>query len=151
MYNGYNSINIMLKAGLAVRKDKEILESLSIINEAKKKLLGGRLGRCYELSYKFATSHDGWKLVHGYIRDKIGGSGRAIDHAWCLKGDGVFDPVLDANIPEVVYKAMFDAEVARIYTEEEAMKAAVESGTYGPWHEIDDSKIIHPDYKKGAK
>lgn len=94
-----------------------------------------RLGQCYVLSYQYVTSNNGWNLIHGYITDKIS-TGRMIDHAWCEQGDIVYDPVLDWTIPKQVYYGIFDVQVDKTYTRDEAMKAALDSGTYGPWHDV---------------
>ena len=93
-----------------------------------------RLGQCYILSYKFATSHNDYELVHGYITQKS--TGKMIDHAWVEKEDIVYDPVMDWEVPTVVYYGLFDAEVDKRYTKEEIYKHAAESGTYGPWHQV---------------
>jgi len=105
-----------------------------------------RLGRCYELSYQFATSHEGYDLVHGYISTKDGS--RVIDHAWTERDGTVYDPVMDQELPAEVYRALLNAEEAKRYSGIIAMKHGLESGTYGPWHDIPKGKRKHPDLRE---
>jgi len=102
-----------------------------------------RLGKCYVLSYQWVTRNKGWSLVHGYITDRMK-TGRTIDHAWTEKDGKVFDPVLDREYAKDVYYAIFSAEPEKIYNEKEVVQQAIKNKTYGPWHEINQSKIKFP-------
>ena len=102
-----------------------------------------RLGRCYELSYKYATSHPEWTLVHGYITNMDGS--KTIDHAWVEKDEIVFDPVMDQELPKQVYYIMFKAESFKEYTFEETLDRAIETQVYGPWHDHPDGKVRFPE------
>lgn len=108
-----------------------------------------RLGRCYELSYQFATSHEGFSLVHGYISTRDGS--RVIDHAWTEKDGTVYDPVMDQELPSIVYATLLNAEETKRYSGLEAMKQGLESGTYGPWHDIPKGKRKHPDLRESSR
>ena len=108
-----------------------------------------RLGRCYELSYQFATSNSGYELVHGYIINQDGS--RVIDHAWTEKDDTVYDPVMDQELPKPVYYAMLNAEETKRYSGMAAMKKGLETGVYGPWHEIPKGVRRHPDLKESSR
>lgn len=123
-----------------------------MVKEAKRDpALQRRLGKCYELAYKYCTSNSGWALVHGYIHEP-GGDNRVIDHAWCEKGDLVYDAVLDKELPKIFYYKMFRAEIGKFYgTKKDIYDMALKYETYGPWHEIDDSKLNHPDLKKKGR
>lgn len=101
-----------------------------------------RLGRCYELSYKYATSHSDWVLVHGYITNMDGS--KTIDHAWVEKDETVFDPVMDQELPTQVYYAMFRAEPFKRYSFDETIDRAIETKVYGPWHDHPDGKVKFP-------
>jgi hypothetical protein len=112
--------------------------------------LKDRIGRCYELSYKFITSHfeSDMLLVHGFASDPS--RTNRINHAWIEKGNGmVFDPVMDQELPKIVYYKMFHAEPDHKYTRQEALHNAIDSGQYGPWNELDTSKINIPDTRAG--
>lgn len=92
-----------------------------------------RLGRCYELSYKLATSKINSVLVHGYIKDK---HGRIIDHAWVEIGDTVYECVLDKTCSKEVYYRIIAVEVSKVYTFDETIEMSLKHRTYGPWHEV---------------
>lgn len=104
-----------------------------------------RLGRCYELSYKYATSHPEWTLVHGYITNMDGS--KTIDHAWVEDkgGEVVFDPVMDQELPVQVYYAMFRAEPFKRYSFDETLDKAMETEVYGPWHDHPKGKVRFPE------
>ncbi len=106
-----------------------------------------RLGRCYELSYQFVLSNPAWTLVHGFIEDKLFGTGNRIDHAWCVKEGKYYDPVIQKEFNEEVAKVIFNSEPVKQYPFEQAIEMALQHETYGPWHDIDNSEIKHPDYR----
>ena len=103
----------------------------------------GRLGKCYQLSWQTISRDPNYKLVHGYITDRIK-TGRTIDHAWLETGTVVYDPVMDKKYQKDVYYAMFGAEAVKTYTAKEASAYGAKTGHYGPWHKIDTKKIKFP-------
>lgn len=108
--------------------------------------LGDRLGRCYELSAKYVLDNDGFNLVHGFITDKIGVTGHTIDHAWVEKEGNVYDPVLDMELPTEIHEAMFNAEVTIKYPRKSVLDMILMKEHWGPWHEVDKSKVVfNPD------
>ncbi len=121
----------------------DIRESI-IEGRGKREGFDGRLGKCYELSYKFATSNMDWDLVHGYITDRSGKTDRTIDHAWVERGNTVYDPVMDKEFDKRVYYGLFGVEVAERYKRDKVIDMALKKKTYGPWHRIDKSKIKFP-------
>ena len=98
------------------------------------------IGRCYELNFLFQVSNPNYKLVHGYITSKFPPY-QTIDHAWCIKGDMVYDAVLEKEYHKMVYNGIYNPEVAVIYTHEEAMDKALKTGIYGCWHEVRDLEL----------
>jgi hypothetical protein len=92
-----------------------------------------RLGKCYEVSYKYITEHHEYTLVHGIITDNKFGTGKSLDHAWVEKDDQAYDVVLDLTCPKEIYYDLFSAEPMAVYTVQDAMQMAYEQGTYGPW------------------
>lgn len=104
--------------------------------------LEDRLGRCYELAAKFVMENPSWSLVHGFITDKFGNSGNTIDHAWAMKDGWRYDAVLDIEFLDNVFDALFFPENLVIYPSIEMTQRIYNSCHWGPWHEIDRSKII---------
>lgn len=96
------------------------------------------------LSYQYVTKNGNCKLVHGYITDKFGGTGRVIDHAWVEMGNTAFDTVLNKKYNKKVYYSLFGVELPIIYDRMQAYEQAAKFGTYGPWHRIDKNKIKFP-------
>ena len=74
----------------------------------EEKVFKDRLGRCYELAYKFIKDHPEAKLIHGSIRGS--GEEKRIKHAWCEIGDKVFDGILGKMVPKWLYAEMFNPE-----------------------------------------
>lgn len=97
------------------------------------------LGKCYQLSWRWVTSHRDYKLVHGYISKQ--GSDICIDHAWVEKGNEVYDPVMEKEFPKAVYYTLFQAETAKVYSSSEASNMGAKTGVYGPWHKIPAGKV----------
>jgi hypothetical protein len=87
-----------------------------------------RLGRCYELAWRATVEEPGseqFTLVHG--RTAFGG------HAWVWLPDGrIYDPTLDCHLTKDEYVG---AIAEATYTREQALKALIITGHYGPWHE----------------
>ena len=98
------------------------------------------IGRCYELNFLFQVRNPDYKLVHGYITS-IFPPYQTIDHAWCIKGDIVYDAVLEKEFPKIVYDGLYKTEIGVIYTHEEAMNKTLETGHYGYWHKIKDLEL----------
>lgn len=101
-----------------------------------------RQGRCFELSGKHILDNDGI-LVHGFVTDKIK-TGYVIIHAWVEDGDKVFDAVLDEIFDKGLYYALFDAEPVHTYNKTDASKWMLQTGHFGYWEEMDESKINFP-------
>ena len=93
------------------------------------------IGRCYELNFLFQVRNPGYKLVHGYITSILPPY-QTIDHTWCIKGDIIYDAVMEKEFPKIVYDGLYKTEIGVIYTCKEAMNKALETGIYGCWHEV---------------
>jgi hypothetical protein len=89
-----------------------------------------REGRCYELAFRALLDVDRWSLVHASV---LGAAG-TIGHAWLVRDGVVYDPVLDAEMPEVDYARRFRVAGPRIYSVVEAARMVLETGHYGPWY-----------------
>ena len=103
-----------------------------------------RLRRCYELAGNFVSDNRNYELIHGWIVDKNFGTGNRIPHAWCrnIEQGTLYEPVLDIELPVDAFKILFNPEIDVVYSSAEARKQMVETGHYGAWHEIDETKII---------
>ena len=99
-----------------------------------KKYNNPRLGKCYELSYKYVVSNADYILIHGIITDNKFGTGKSLDHAWVEKDDIVYDLVMDVKRPKEIYYNLYSVKVIITYTRKETIDMALEEGTYGPWH-----------------
>ena len=98
------------------------------------------IGRCYELSFLFQVENPDYNLVHGYITS-IYPPYQTIDHAWCVKGDIIYDAVLKQEYPKIVYDGLYKTEIGVVYTYKEAIGKALETDTYGYWHEVRDLEL----------
>ena len=58
-----------------------------------------------------------------------------------VKDDIIYDAVMEKEFPKIVYDELYKTEVAVIYTFEEAMSKALETGHYGYWHEVRDLEL----------
>lgn len=112
--------------------------------------LEDRIGRCYELSGNFQVDNQEYTLVHGFITDRIGDTGHTIDHAWVEKDGEVYDPVLDKSYPTDIYEALTGAEEIIRYEYIKTLNNIQKTGHWGPWHEVDQSRIVF-DYEKYGK
>lgn len=115
----------------------------------------GKLGTCYEDVFKhlcYENEIPGMILVHGVLhgRDKL--TGWVYGHAWLELGDVVFQPVKQqggktyglsfVNRKEIFYKTYkIDETKLKKYTKDEAMKLGVETGQFGPWHDLGLGKL----------
>ena len=71
-----------------------------------------------------------WQLVHGSTR---GANGSTVGHAW-LEFDGmVYDPVLDVEMTARDFAEQYAASTTAIYSVQEATRATIKFGHYGPW------------------
>jgi len=105
--------------------------------------LKDRLGKCYMLAYQHVTEKQDWTLCHGFITDNIFGTGNTIDHAWCEHNatGKLYDPVLQKHYSKEMFIATFSPDTTVRYTKQEVLQHAFKFKHYGPWHEIDNSKI----------
>jgi hypothetical protein len=69
-----------------------------------------------------------WTLVHGVIREWIG-------HAWLVRGDEVYDAVLDKFMSVEQYTDQERAVPERTYSAKEAARMICDAKYWGPWHE----------------
>jgi hypothetical protein len=101
-----------------------------------------RRGRCYELAFKGQIRDTSWILVHGTVRGRLrnGTIGR-IGHAWLVKGQEVYDPVLDASTTAEEYANKYAAVEERRYTAEEMAKLVLSTNSRGPWHETNGATL----------
>ena len=88
-----------------------------------------RRGRCYELSGRYLMGDSSWLLVHGTGRGRTG----RIGHAWLMRDDTVYDPVLNQSFERNEYLARFDVEPRATYTATEAAQHILANGHWGPW------------------
>jgi len=96
-----------------------------------------RVGRCYELSFQ-EMRRGAWDyLAHGYLHYM----GACIHHAWVERAGAVYDPVWDVEVPRDVYYRMFDAQDVTLYTPKQVCEQALLTGVYGPWQQIDMSRL----------
>ena len=87
-------------------------------------------GRCYQLAYLSLLINPEWQLVHGSTR---GANGSTVGHAW-LEFDGmVYDPVLDVEMTARDFAEQYAASTTAIYSVQEATRATIKFGHYGPW------------------
>ena len=91
-----------------------------------------RQGRCFELASRgLLDEHDGggWRLVHGTVDSR----GHRIDHAWLVRGDEVYDPVLNRVFSVTEYEVRYEAQAAREYERIDALALGAGTGHSGPW------------------
>ncbi len=125
------------------------------MSRKSRKGIGRRLGRCYELSGHHVLYHHDWVLVHGRIsvaalhaeegddRPPLrNGIDFPISHAWCEKGELVYDPVLDETYPRAQHYARLAAGACATYTHEEMCEKLRVGQVWQPWdscpHEPND-------------
>lgn len=75
-------------------------------------------------------------MVHADVVGTMGDvKGRTYGHAFILLGDNqVLDVCTNSTIAKDEYYRVGQVSNVKEYTPEEALKTAVEKGTYGPWH-----------------
>jgi len=82
-----------------------------------------RSGRCFELAAKGQQQDPTWTLFHWVIR------------AWLVRGDEVYDAVLDKFMSVDQYTGQERAVPERTYSLKEAARMICDAGYWGPWHE----------------
>lgn len=87
-------------------------------------------GRCYEIAYLTLLANPEWQLIHGKIR---GPSGAMISYAWLEFDEMVYDAGLDTEMTVRDFAEQYSASSTSIYSAQEATRAAMKSGHYGPW------------------
>ena len=97
-------------------------------------------GDCYEAAWKLidGMSEVGATLVHGKpVGTGEENNGIRFGHAWVELSIAILDPSngkLVMVLRDEYYKVgKIRAKDNRVYTREEAMLRAVETGTFGPW------------------
>jgi hypothetical protein len=105
-------------------------------NMMEKNLLSDRLGRCFELNYKFVMANPEYLLVHGYITNFKVKPPVSIAHAWCKSENTIYDAVLNTSCEANAYHAFYDAEEVYVYNAKEAEISTLVNDTYGPWEEL---------------
>ena len=89
-----------------------------------------RLGRCYELAGRLATSNSEAVLVHGSIQ----GFGKPrIDHAWVEVDGQVWEPAGGQLWDRRVFDAIFNPVEEQRYDHNAVLSLSLEHGTWGPW------------------
>lgn len=111
---------------------KHLTDQWAGLSATAKPLDRSRLGQCYPLSYRYATDHMGWTLVHGSIQ---GGDNPRIGHGFCLSPDGteVYEPASDTVYDKRVFEALFKPTYDATFDFEEVMLNSIKMGHYGPW------------------
>jgi len=98
-----------------------------------------RQGKCYELSASFilgllGSGNKDWTEVHGLLNPPIGPfSGENYEHAWCERGDLVYESVFDAFYKKDEYYKVYEPKVKKRYSERELRKNVLKHKTWGPW------------------
>ena len=95
----------------------------------------GRIGRCFQLAGRRATSgiDSGAHLVHGTIQNF---GLEPLAHAWVEHSDGTFfEPTTHNVYPKEVFEGFFNPVVEKRYNLDELINKITETGDWGPWHE----------------
>lgn len=96
-----------------------------------------RLGRCYQLSAEYVSTHGG-TLVHGILENPFSKGYRHLQHAWVIKENGqVYDPVMDVSYQKEVYYALYHAIEQSKYSKKDVIERLDKEATYGPWRKED--------------
>ncbi len=100
---------------------------------------GERVGRCYELGWRYLLDRKQGTLVHGVVF--AGEPAQWINHAWVELNDEVYEPQHGEVFSKESFYRAFQAKPAQRYTWEEAAILAVRTHNYGPWQESDREHI----------
>lgn len=103
-------------------------------NPADKLSFRERLGKCYSLAGQYAQNSAGHVLVHGSVQGRLGGRvGPRVGHAWVMTDAGVWEPNLNALLPEDAFADLFHPEVAGAYRPPELVALLLVARHWGPW------------------
>ena len=96
-----------------------------------------RLGRCYELAGRYATSNPEGTLVHGSIE----GFGKPrLEHAWVDQGETVWEPTSGKEWPAGVFDQLFNPQEDVRFSHEDVLKNTLRFRHWGPWAELEEEK-----------
>jgi hypothetical protein len=87
------------------------------------------------LAWKYLTRDErfaNWTLIHGEITSPIG-NGKPMEHAWLEHQDKIYDPVHDVEFDSAEYQAKYISKAIGRYSRQEALRAALDHGHFGPW------------------
>tara|TARA_R110002167_G_scaffold77944_8_gene216090 strand:+ start:26070 stop:26882 length:813 start_codon:yes stop_codon:yes gene_type:complete len=125
------SLSIMLRAAIEACIP-------AITDDPQEMLQQEWAGLCYTASVRWITRpvNSNWVLVHGKVgRESVG---RRIDHAWCEHYDQVVDltmPVGNRTFNREEYYRIFEPEVIKKYSAQDARWLIIKNGHDGPWDE----------------
>ncbi|WP_417384178.1 alpha/beta hydrolase [Gimesia sp.] len=95
-------------------------------------------GLCYTASVRWVTRplNSDWVLVHGKVgRESVR---KRVDHAWCELDDQVVDLTMslgNRRFDREEYYRIFEPEITKIYSSEDAMWLIIKNRHDGPWDE----------------
>ena len=93
-----------------------------------------RNGNCYMYAARLVMENPDWQLVHANLFPLLGPfQDMAYNHAFAMKGNLIYDGVLNKFFTKASYwKAFFPVDL-RIYSYDTAMKMMLKKKTYGDW------------------
>lgn len=95
---------------------------------------GNRQGRCYELAARFVLKNHDWELVHATLFPRTGQfEDFPYFHAYAIKGDTVYDAVLDKFYTKKEYYLYFTPHDEISYKIGDVCKNMYKLKTYGAW------------------
>jgi len=100
-------------------------------------------GRCFEASLRYQDDHPEWLLVHALVYHVP--SDQIMIHAWCERGEEVFDASLGRSFVRSRYYTIHAIRHKYVYAWDEMAALAVASGTYGPWEQ---SLLENPEWRR---
>ena len=119
--------------------DMKRLKTPSGIDKTVVEQKGDRQGGCYELAGSFVIgmrgrSNKDWLLIHAFINPPLGPlQGTNYDHAWCEKGNIVYEPVFNNFYVKADYHKAYEPKNVKKYSEQDARQALIRYETWGPW------------------
>ena len=98
-------------------------------------------GDCFVSALHNQVNHsrEGYILVHGIVTGQGVIEGIQYCHAWCEKGDMVYDLTLPSKyqkMPKIQYYAIGNIEITKRYKPEQTYHMIEKYGTYGPWDKV---------------